>query len=346
MSILEIDTVSFDEATRELVIIDQTLLPGRLELMRLNDAASIREAIRRLCVRGAPAIGVAAALGLYACAVRIAPEADFAAEFARCAEQIETARPTAVNLSWAVKRMRKAACAPQPLEALRAEAFAIRDEDIRVCQSIGENGLALIRDGDGILTHCNAGQLATVRYGTALAPIHVGARRGMHFRVYTDETRPLLQGARLSAYEMVEAGMETTVLCDNMAASLMQSGAVQAVFVGCDRVARNGDTANKIGTLGVAILARHFSLPFYVCAPFSTIDMACPTGADIEIENRAADEVTEMWYKERMAPQGVKVYNPAFDVTPASLITAFVTERGVIRDPKDFEKYWEEKYHG
>ena len=164
--------------------------------------------------------------------------------------------------------------------------------------------------------------------------------------MYTDETRPLLQGARLSAYEMVEAGMETTVLCDNMAASLMQSGAVQAVFVGCDRVARNGDTANKIGTLGVAILARHFSLPFYVCAPFSTIDMACPTGADIEIENRAADEVTEMWYKERMAPQGVKVYNPAFDVTPASLITAFVTERGVIRDPKDFEKYWEEKYHG
>ena len=185
MSILEIDTVSFDEAARELVIIDQTLLPGRLELMRLNDAASIREAIRRLCVRGAPAIGVAAALGLYACAVRIAPEADFAAEFARCAKQIETARPTAVNLSWAVKRMRKAACASQPLEALRAEAFAIRDEDIRVCQSIGENGLALIRDGDGILTHCNAGQLATVRYGTALAPIHVGARRGHAFsRVY------------------------------------------------------------------------------------------------------------------------------------------------------------------
>ena len=333
MSILEIDTVSFDEATRELVIIDQTLLPGRLELMRLSDAASIREAIRRLCVRGAPAIGVAAALGLYACAVRIAPEADFAAEFARCAEQIETARPTAVNLSWAVKRMRKAACASQPLEALRAEAFAIRDEDIRVCQSIGENGLALIRDGDGILTHCNAGQLATVRYGTALAPIHVGARRGMHFRVYTDETRPLLQGARLSAYEMVEAGMETTVLCDNMAASLMQSGAVQAVFVGCDRVARNGDAANKIGTSVVAILAAHYGIPFYVCAPSSTIDGAIASGEDIPIEFRDPSEVTELWYKKRMAPEGVGVYNPAFDVTDAELITGIITERGIVRAP-------------
>ena len=340
MSILEIDTVSFDEATRELVIIDQTLLPGRLELMRLSDAASIREAIRRLCVRGAPAIGVAAALGLYACAVRIAPEADFAAEFARCAKQIETARPTAVNLSWAVKRMRKAACASQPLEALRAEAFAIRDEDIRVCQSIGESGLALIRDGDGILTHCNAGQLATVRYGTALAPIHVGARRGMHFRVYTDETRPLLQGARLSAYEMQTAGVDTYVQCDNMASYTMKSGKVGIIFVGCDRVAANGDFANKIGTSGVAIIAKHYGIPFYVCAPSSTIDMTMESGDEIHIEQRKPEEVTEMWYKERMAPEGVGVVNPAFDVTDHSLVTGIITEKGIAHAPfkEAFEK--------
>ncbi|MBE5767338.1 MAG: S-methyl-5-thioribose-1-phosphate isomerase [Clostridiales bacterium] len=339
MNILELDTVSFDTETNELIIIDQTLLPGELQMMRLSDASAIREAIKRLCVRGAPAIGVAAALGLYACACRI--QQNFEAEFLRCAELIETARPTAVNLSWAVKRMRTAfqkssASEALRLEALRQEAFSIRDEDIDVCRRIGENGLALISNGDGILTHCNAGQLATVRYGTALAPIHVGVRRGMNFRVYTDETRPLLQGARLSAFEMVSAGVETTVLCDNMAASLMKTGAIQAVFVGCDRVARNGDTANKIGTLGVAIMAKHFGIPFYVCAPTSTIDLDCPNGESIEIENRADEEVTEMWYKERMAPEGVKVYNPAFDVTDADLITAFVTENGIVYPPYAF----------
>ena len=323
-----------------LYLLDQTKLPVTEAWISYTDYRPVADAIRTMVVRGAPAIGVTAAYAY--CLAALAGE-----DLSEAKAILAASRPTAVNLCWALERMeRKAASCGGDPAALIAEAEAIHREDKDMCRAISEYGLTLVRDGDGILTHCNAGQLATVRYGTALAPIHVGARRGMHFRVYTDETRPLLQGARLSAYEMVEAGMETTVLCDNMAASLMQSGVVQAVFVGCDRVARNGDTANKIGTLGVAILARHFSLPFYVCAPFSTIDMACPTGADIEIENRSADEVTEMWYKERMAPQGVKVYNPAFDVTPARLITAFVTERGVIRDPKDFEKYWEEKYHG
>jgi methylthioribose-1-phosphate isomerase len=191
--------------------------------------------------------------------------------------------------------------------------------------------LTLVKDGAGILTHCNAGQLATVKYGTALAPIYIGAERGMHFRVYCDETRPLLQGARLSAYEMTSLGMETTVLCDNMAASLMQSGKIDAVFVGCDRVAANGDAANKIGTLGVAILAKHYGIPFYVFAPTSTIDLNCKTEADIAIENRHPDEVSTMWYKKKKTPDGVKIYNPAFDVTSAELITAIVTEYGIIR---------------
>ena len=224
---------------------------------------------------------------------------------------------------------------PALKNALRERALALWREDIEVCRAIGENGLALIRDGDGILTHCNAGQLATVRYGTALAPIHVGREKGMNFRVFTDETRPLLQGARLSAFELCADGVDTTLICDNMASSVMRRGWVQAVFVGADRIAANGDTANKIGTSGVAILAKHYGIPFYVCAPLSTIDPACPDGESINIEQRSAREVTEMWYAERMAPENVKVYNPAFDVTDNELITAIVTEKGVIRAPFD-----------
>ncbi len=340
-SIIHQDTVTMDETTNELVIIDQTRLPNETVFLRLSDPREIHDAIYRLQVRGAPAIGVAAAIGIFAVCQRL-PETStqsFIAEFTRIKEYLVSARPTAVNLAWALERMsgvvrRNSARSPAELkDLLRREALAIRDEDIQVCRSIGENGLTLIHDGDGILTHCNAGQLATTRYGTALAPIHLGRERGMNFHVFTDETRPLLQGARLSAYEMVADGVDTTLICDNMASSVMRQGWVQAVFVGCDRVAANGDTANKIGTSGVAILARHYGIPFYVCAPLSTIDMSCPDGRGIEIEQRAESEVTEMWYEKRMAPEGVGVYNPAFDVTDADLITAFVTEKGVIRPP-------------
>ncbi len=336
-----LDTVSFDEKNCELVIIDQTKLPGETVLLRLSDPEDIREAIYNLRVRGAPAIGVAAAIGVYVAAERL-PHTDYAAfaeDYFRISAYLAAARPTAVNLSWALKRMDRivevGGDVAEVKAALRAEALAIRDEDVAVCRAIGEHGLTLLRDGDGILTHCNAGRLAAVRYGTALAPIHVGLERGMHFRVFTDETRPLLQGARLSAYELVAAGADTTLICDNMASMVMAQGKVQAVFVGCDRVAANGDAANKIGTSGVAILAKHYGIPFYICAPLSTIDMACPTGGEINIEERAAEEVTELWYEKRMAPEGVKVFNPAFDVTPHSLITAFVTERGIVRPPFD-----------
>ena len=213
---------------------------------------------------------------------------------------------------------------------LCTECKAIRDEDIASSKAIGENGLTLLSDGCGILTHCNAGQLATVRYGTALAPIHVGREKGMNFKVYCDETRPLLQGARLSAYELVCDGVDTTVICDNMASQVMKSGKVQAVIVGADRIAANGDTANKIGTSGVAILAKHYGIPFYIAAPLSTIDVTIKSGKEIPIEQRSGDEVTEMWYSERMAPEGVGVFNPAFDVTPNELITAIITEKGII----------------
>jgi len=341
-NILNQDTVTMDESTRELVIIDQTRLPGETVILHLSKAEDIYEAIYKLRVRGAPAIGVAAAIGIYCVMCRFETEdrAVFDGEFIRVKDYLVSSRPTAVNLAWALERMAQVVkgseCSVSELkELLRREALTIRDEDIAVCRAIGENGLSLIKDGDGILTHCNAGQLATTRYGTALAPIHLGREKGMNFHVFTDETRPLLQGARLSAYEMVADGVETTLICDNMASSVMKKGWVQAVFVGCDRVAANGDAANKIGTSGVAILAKHYGIPFYVCAPMSTIDMNCPNGDEIEIELRPDHEVTEMWYEKRMAPEGVKVYNPAFDVTDKELITAFVTEKGIVRAPFD-----------
>ena len=341
LNIMRQDTVALDQQTDELVILDQTRLPGETVFLRLSDPQEIHDAIYKLQVRGAPAIGVAAAIGIYAVCKRL-PDSDyasFAAEFSRVKSYLVSARPTAVNLAWALERMERVVLensgrtTAELKELLRDKALELRDEDIRVCRAIGENGLTLIRDGDGVLTHCNAGQLATVRYGTALAPIHLGRERGMHFQVFTDETRPLLQGARLSAYELAADGVDTTLICDNMASSAMRQGWVQAVFVGCDRVAANGDTANKIGTSGVAILAKHYGIPFYVCAPLSTIDMSCPDGSRIQIEQRPAREVTDMWYEKPMAPEGVKVYNPAFDVTDAGLITAFVTEHGIIRPP-------------
>lgn len=340
-TIMDYDTVSLDDAGNAVVIIDQTLLPGRTELIRLKTAEEIWNAIYLLQVRGAPAIGVCAAFGIYLLAKSCKEENydRFLAEFRKNKEYLDSSRPTAVNLSWALNRMERVVTehAGSPtaeiVALLKKEAEEIRDEDIRVCRRIGEYGLTLLKHGDGILTHCNAGQLATVRYGTATAPIYLGQERGYDLRVFADETRPLLQGARLTAYELLSSGVDVTLICDNMASAVMKNGWVNAVFVGCDRVAANGDTANKIGTSGVAILAAHYGIPFYVCAPTSTIDLSTPTGADIRIEERKPEEVSEMWYRERMAPEGVKVFNPAFDVTDNSLITGIVTEYGVLRAP-------------
>jgi methylthioribose-1-phosphate isomerase len=336
------DTVSLDDEKNALVIIDQTKLPGETVMLHLTSQNEIWEAIKSLRVRGAPAIGVSAAIGLYLAAKQIKDIDDKDGFFARLKEArdyLASSRPTAVNLFWALDRMYNTAllCKDNDIglivSRLRREAEAIRDEDIASCRALGEYGLTLIKDGDGILTHCNAGQLAAVRYGTALAPIHIGRERGMNFRVYTDETRPLLQGARLSAYELAADGVDVTVICDNMASQVMKNGWIQAVFVGADRIAANGDACNKIGTSGVAILAAHYGVPFYVVAPVSTVDMESPCGAAIKIEQRHPDEVTEMWYKTRMAPDWVSVYNPAFDYTENSLITAIVTDRGIAYPP-------------
>lgn len=334
------DTVALNENENKLVIIDQTLLPNEERFLALDREDEIIEAIQKLRVRGAPAIGVAAAIGLYVCACRVAerdPER-WLREVLAIKEHIAHARPTAVNLTWALNRMERVlrthprSSVEEMKRILHDEACSIRDEDIDVCRRIGCNGAQLIADGDGILTHCNAGRLAAVRYGTALAPIYAASEDGKQLHVYADETRPLLQGARLTAYELASAGINTTLQCDNMAASLMASGRIQSVFVGCDRVAANGDTANKIGTLGVAILANYFRIPFYVCAPTSTIDPSCVDGSEIIIESRAKEEVTQLWYRERMAPNQIQVYNPAFDVMPRALITAWITEKGVVRD--------------
>lgn len=336
-------TVDLSVDGSALLIIDQTRLPQHQIILSLTRQKEIWEAIRTLKVRGAPAIGIAAAIGLYLAArgIRAADYAEFCQQLRQAAEYLVSARPTAVNLFWALQRMENCARSakdkrvPAVCECLRQEALAIRAEDVDVCRRIGEHGLALLQPGDGLLTHCNAGRLATVQYGTATAPMYLGQQQGYGFHIFVDETRPLLQGARLTAFELSEAGLDVTLICDNMAASVMSQGKVQAVFVGCDRVAANGDAANKIGTLGVAVLAQYYKIPFYVCAPSSTLDLAAASGQDIPIEERPAAEVTEMWYQEKMTPSGCQVYNPAFDVTPHELITAIITEYGVVRAPYD-----------
>ncbi len=351
--------MELDEKDNSIVIIDQTLLPRKTELIRLRTAQEIWDAIYLLKVRGAPAIGVTAAFGIYLLAKGIETEDYdiFYKEFARQKDYLNSSRPTAVNLSWALRRMENICVKNQEKrigeikEALKEEAFAIKEEDTWVCRMIGEYGLSLLKPGDGILTHCNAGQLATSKYGTATAPIYLGQEKGYHFRVFADETRPLLQGARLTAYELSSSGVDVTLICDNMSAMVMKNGWINAVFVGCDRVAANGDTANKIGTSLVAVAAKRYNIPFYVCAPTSTIDRDTETGSQIHIEERPAEEVTEMWYKERMAPEGIKVYNPAFDVTDHDLITAVITEFGIARAPfeisfQEIFKRKEEKRRG
>lgn len=340
-NITELKTVRLSDDLSAVVILDQTRLPAEETYLALSSAEDIWDAIYKLKVRGAPAIGVAAAYGIYICSRQIQAVSynEFYAEFRRVKEYLAGARPTAVNLVVALNRMEKVVLenasetVPRLVQLLHDEAQAIREEDAAACRRIGEHCLSLLRPGMGILTHCNAGHLAVSEYGTALAPIYLGEERGYGFKVFADETRPLLQGARLTAYELHQAGVDVTLICDNMASSVMQKGWVQAVVVGCDRVAMNGDVANKIGTSGVAILAHHYGIPFYVLGPTSTVDKQCPNGKSIVIEERSPDEVSEMWYAHRMAPKDIHIYNPAFDVTPHELITAIITEKGIAYPP-------------
>ena len=337
-----IEAVRWSPDATAVRIIDQRRLPGEYLERDLRTLDEVVEAIQTLAVRGAPAIGVCGAMGLVVTADALSAEAPetFRVRLGALASTIREARPTAVNLSWAVDRLMRIAArihgAPaEVLAAMRREATAILDEDRRMCRAIGEHGAPLVAEGARVLTHCNAGALATGGMGTALAPVYVAAESGRRVAVLADETRPLLQGSRLTAWELVRAGIPVTVLADNMAASVMRAGAIDLCLVGADRIAANGDVANKIGTYGVAVLARHHGIPFYVAAPSSTIDPATATGADIVIEQRNPHEVTRP-FGVAIAPDGVAVHNPAFDVTPAELVTAIITERGVHRRPYDF----------
>ena len=334
--------VRLNEKKDKLLLIDQTLLPSVEKTLELSEMNGIREAIKSLRVRGAPAIGVAAGFAMYLAARHSG--AKTAEELMKilldAKNYLATSRPTAVNLFWALERMydranlNKQKSPEEITQCLLEESQAILDEDRTMGKAIGEHALKLLKPGMGILTHCNAGALATSGYGTALAPIYLGQDKGYAFKIFADETRPLLQGSRLTAYELMKAGVDITVICDDMASLVMKQGKIDAVLVGCDRVAANGDAANKIGTSGVAILAKEYGIPFYMLGPTSTIDFSARTGGDIAIEERDPMEVTN-GFGRRTAPENVKVYNPAFDVTDAKYITAIITEKGVLTPPYD-----------
>lgn len=399
------DNIRYNKSTNELFILDQTILPNVEEEILLDTPEKMYDAIKFLKVRGAPAIGICAGYCMAVlarilktnfaeCDAHIFSEDDILSEALKnkiaatfsgntqdCdlvslfidalqeyADYLNSSRPTAVNLNWALKRMMAAAKSAEEAyistftgsseekksealnkktnkdfpvishicNSLTCEAIKIHNEDIAMCKNISEYGLELVKDGDGILTHCNAGPLATSKYGTALGPILLGTERGMHFHVFADETRPLLQGARLTSYELFNAGVDVTLICDNMANTVMKKGLINAVFVGSDRIAANGDVANKIGTCGVAILAKYYGIPFYVLAPSSTIDSGCKCGDDIVIEERDPEEIKNMFYEKPMALPGVKCFNPAFDVTDHSLVSAIITEKGIFRPPYNF----------
>ena len=324
----------------KLLLLDQTRLPVEVVVEEQRSVEQVWDSIKQLKVRGAPAIGVAGAYGLVV-AMRDKTGLDrdaFIASLRSYAAYLDSARPTAVNLNWALKRTvaaveaTAASTGTELLDLLLETAREIHREDVELCRRIGENGVSLITEGMGILTHCNAGRLATSDYGTATAPMYLAHRSGVSFRVYSDESRPLLQGSRLTAWELQQAGIEVYTITDSMAAFVMQQGLIDLVIVGTDRVAANGDVANKIGTMGVAILAKHFGIPFYVASPFSTIDLGTPTGTEIVIEERDPQEVTHFGER-RTAPERVKVRNPAFDVTPHELVTGFITDRGIVTPP-------------
>ncbi|MCZ0755466.1 S-methyl-5-thioribose-1-phosphate isomerase [Anoxybacillus sp. J5B_2022] len=319
-----------------ITILNQQKLPFQTEYLELKELEDVWEAIATLKVRGAPAIGITAAYGLALAAQRydVSSMAEFQEQLQKDRDYLASARPTAVNLFWALDRLVVSATAATSVNEAKTtlvhEAIRIQAEDEDTCRSIGEYALSLFRDGDRILTICNAGSIATARYGTALAPFYLAKERGIHLHVYASETRPVLQGARLTTWELMQAGIDVTLITDNMAAQTMKTKRITAVIVGADRIAANGDTANKIGTFGLALLAKAFGIPFYVAAPLSTIDLATKTGDDIPIEERNSEEVTHL-AGTRIAPEGVTVYNPAFDVTPNELITAIITEKGIIR---------------
>lgn len=326
----------------EIVMVDQRKLPTKEVYVRCRSGNDVAKAITAMVIRGAPAIGVAAAMGLALGAARSAATGtrQFAVDFQKLADVLAATRPTAVNLFWAIERMKQALAAGvragegvNELRArLRTEADAIHDADVESCRAIGRHGAALVPDGARVLTHCNAGALATAGYGTALGVVRGAVDAGRRVSVMADETRPFLQGARLTAWELVKDGIPTTVITDGMAAAMMAAGQVDLVVVGADRIAANGDAANKIGTYGLAIVAAAHQVPFYVAAPWSTIDLATPTGAEIPIEERSPKEVTHV-AGTQVTPEGASVRNPAFDVTPARYITAIVTERGILRPP-------------
>ncbi len=325
------------DTTGFLRLIDQTLLPTKVEFRDCRTVEEVWEAIRSLRVRGAPAIGVAAAFGVIVGVQGVTSKNDYAHRLQEVTSYLRTSRPTAVNLFWALDRMDRvgttlgADMTPlQRTERLLREAWEIQEQDRQMCKDIGRAGAPLVPDGGGVLTHCNTGGLATAEYGTALSVLFTAAEQGKRFMVFADETRPLLQGARLTAWELQQHGLPVTLICDNMAAQVMKEGRVQMVVVGADRIAANGDSANKIGTYGVAVLAKAHGIPFYVAAPSSTFDLTLPTGDGIPIELRDPREVTHGFGKQT-APDGVAVYNPAFDVTPQALIAGIITEKGVIR---------------
>lgn len=324
----------------KLLLLDQTQLPESVVVEEQLTVEQVWDSIKQLKVRGAPAIGVAGAYGLVVAMrpFRSAERDQFLQEIHRAASYLDSSRPTAVNLSWALKRVVTAVeSSPEAdgaslFEVVQRVAEEIHREDIELCRRIGEVGAPLITSGMGILTHCNAGRLATSEYGTATAPMYLAHQQGVAFSVYSDESRPLLQGSRLTAWELQQAGIDVYTITDNMAAYIMGQGLIDMVIVGTDRVAANGDVANKIGTMGVAVLAHHFGIPFYVASPFSTIDLNTATGAEIVIEERDETEVTHFGLR-RTAPEGIKVRNPAFDVTPHELVTGLITDRGLVEPP-------------
>ncbi len=326
----------------KLYFLDQTELPGKVVQEEQTSVEQVWLSIKKLKVRGAPAIGIAGAYGLVIAMKKFLQSnvKDFLIKLKEQADYLDSSRPTAVNLSWGLKRMRERAEAEVLLnksvseiyKLLIDEAILIHEEDKELCRGIGENGLPLIKEGMGILTHCNAGALATSELGTATAPMYLAHEKGISFRVYADETRPLLQGARLTSWELQQVGIDVTLICDNMAASMMAEGLIDMVIVGTDRVAANGDVANKIGTMAVAVLASYFNIPFYVASPSSTIDLNTATGDLINIEERGAEEISSFGER-RTGPEGIKVRNPAFDVTPNGLVTAIITEQGIIKAP-------------
>lgn len=341
MKVLE--PIRWDTAEKKLYVLNQLRLPTTIEYLEKNTIEDVFYAIKHMELRGAPLIGIAAAYGIVLGLKNLKSNENLFDNVKENAEFLAKARPTAFNLFWALNHMQKCAMEieerpslplKEKVRIMEEEAIKIHREDESNNFRIGENFLnnSLVQDGDTILTHCNAGILATSKYGTATSSMYLSKERGWNIRVYVDETRPCLQGARLTAFELNEAGINVTLICDNMAGVVLSKGKVNEIIVGADRIAANGDVANKIGTMPLAVLAKHFGVPFYVAAPSTTIELACDCGNSIPIEERDTNEVTN-WFGTRIAPQGINVYNPAFDVTPHELITAIVTEKGVIRKP-------------